>query len=186
MTLLRDGAHAMTVEGFLAFTEARPDEERWELIDGEPVWCPSPSYGHQRLVGNLVAMLLVAEDDGAPWQALPGIGVKLSDTSLPVPDVMVRPRGWVDGHHCQDAIAAFEVLSPSSIKRDLVWKRRAFSNLPACQYYVVIAQDRIDVRCYDRAGGWAERRLTETDVTLDLAALGVTLNLVRMYRGALS
>ena len=25
----------MTVEEFYAFTDARPDEEKWELIDGE-------------------------------------------------------------------------------------------------------------------------------------------------------
>jgi hypothetical protein len=27
----------MTVEEFYAFTDTRPDEEKWELIDGEPV-----------------------------------------------------------------------------------------------------------------------------------------------------
>ncbi len=186
MTLLRDDAHAMTVEAFLAFTEARPDGERWELIDGEPVLSPSPSYGHQRLVGNLVAILLRAEDDGASWQALPGIGAKLSDTSLPVPDVMVRPRGWIESHYCDDMIAAFEVLSPSSIRRDLIRKRQVYATLPSCQHYVILAQDRIDVRCYDRASGWAERRITATDGRLDLAPLGVTLDLARLYRGALA
>jgi len=27
----------MSVEDFFAFTDSRPDDERWELIDGEPV-----------------------------------------------------------------------------------------------------------------------------------------------------
>ncbi len=27
----------MTVEEFYAFTDTRPDEEKWELLDGEPV-----------------------------------------------------------------------------------------------------------------------------------------------------
>lgn len=185
MTLLRDDVPMMTVEAFLAFTDTRPDEERWELIDGEPILSPSPSYGHQKLVGNLVAILFGAEDAGAPWQSLPGIGAKLSDGDLPVPDVMVRPAGWIGGHYCEDMIAAFEVLSPSSLKRDLTWKRRAYAALPSCQHYVVFAQDRVDARRYDRASGWAEHRVTEAGVKLDLAVLGVTLDLARLYRGAL-
>ena len=43
----------MTVEDFFAFTDARPDEEKWELIDGEPVLNATPSYVHQRIVGNI-------------------------------------------------------------------------------------------------------------------------------------
>lgn len=34
----------MTIEEFLAFTDTRPDEERWELIEGEPVMSPSPVW----------------------------------------------------------------------------------------------------------------------------------------------
>ena len=33
----------MTVEEFYAFTDARPDGEKWELIDGEAVLNASPS-----------------------------------------------------------------------------------------------------------------------------------------------
>ena len=49
----------------------------------------------------------------------------------------------------------------------------------------MLGQDRIDLRCFDRATGWAERRLTEADATLTLDRLGVTLDLARLYRGAL-
>ena len=31
----------MTIEEFLAFTDTRPEEERWELIEGVPVLNPS-------------------------------------------------------------------------------------------------------------------------------------------------
>jgi hypothetical protein len=34
----------MRVEEFYAFTATRPDEEKWELIDGEPLLNPTPSY----------------------------------------------------------------------------------------------------------------------------------------------
>ena len=32
----------MTVEEFYAFTDTRPDNEKWELIDGEPILNASP------------------------------------------------------------------------------------------------------------------------------------------------
>ena len=43
----------MTVEEFYAFTDSRPDDEKWELIDGEPVLNATPSFLHQRIVGNI-------------------------------------------------------------------------------------------------------------------------------------
>ena len=47
----------MRVEEFYAFTDTRPDEEKWELIDGEPLLNPTPSYLHQKIVRNLLVLL---------------------------------------------------------------------------------------------------------------------------------
>ena len=47
----------MTVEEFYAFTDTRPDDEKWELIDGEPILNASPSPVHQWIVGNLIVAL---------------------------------------------------------------------------------------------------------------------------------
>ncbi len=184
MTLLRDHAHAMTVEDFLAFTETRPDGERWELIEGEPVLSPSPSYGHQKLVFNL-GFILGGFQEEATWEVLPGLGAKVSPIGMPVPDVLIRPKVRISGHYCEDMIAAFEVLSPSSVRRDLILKKEGYVNLPSCQHYVVLSQDRIEVRCYDRGNGWVERRVSDTDGALHLAQLGVTLDLSRLYRDVL-
>ena len=40
----------MTVGEFYAFTDTRPDEEKWELIDGEPILNASPSDFHQKIL----------------------------------------------------------------------------------------------------------------------------------------
>jgi Uma2 family endonuclease len=182
MSLLHD-AYPMTVEDFLAFTDSRPDGELWELIDGEPILSPSPSYGHQKVVINLALALRVFEDRGAGWEVLPGLGAKLSDTSMPVPDILVRPTVRISGSYCEDMLAAFEVLLPSSTKRDLVWKRQAYAGLPSLGHYVVLAQDRPDIRSYARREGWAETRVTGVQATLSLDDLGVTLSLADLYRG---
>jgi Uma2 family endonuclease len=172
----------MTVEEFLAFVEARPDEEKWELIEGEPIMNAAPAYPHQRIVKNLIVALSLAEAPDGAWAAIPGIGVRLSEMSAPVPDVMVRPRDFMKGVVCDDMMVAFEVLSPSTAKRDLRWKRKAYASLPTLMHYVVIAQDKVEVLAFDRTRDFAERCLPGIGSILDLQAIGISLPLAEIYR----
>ena len=172
----------MTADEFFAFTATRPDEERWELIDGEPIMNASASFLHQLIVKNLVielARLEAAADP--PWISIPGIGVRISDVNVPVPDVLVRPKTPVSGSECDDMIVAFEVLSPSTGYRDLRWKRRAYSSLPTLQHYIIVAQDAIEVLSFERSDGFRERRFEGLDLNLNLRALGISLPLVKIY-----
>lgn len=184
MTRLAHTDQPMTVEEFLAFAETRPDEEKWELIEGEPILNAAPAYLHQRIVRNLILSLGSMELPDSTWAAIPGIGARLSDISMPIPDVMVRPRDLLKSNICDDMILAFEVLSPSTRKRDLRWKRHAYATLPSLQHYVVIAQDRPEVLAYDRAVGFAERRIADIKGRLDLSALSLSLTLADIYRDA--
>ena len=171
----------MTIDTFLTFTEARSGDDRWELIDGAPVMNPSPSFTHQTIADNLLFELKLLQRQGSAWLAISGFGVKLSQTDMPVPDVLIRPRQQLLGHFCDDMIVAFEVLSPSSRATDLRWKRKAYPKLPSLQHYVVLHQDERAIRCYDRADGWAERRLGSNTSALDLSAIGVSLSLAALY-----
>ena len=47
----------MMVDEFYLFTDRRPDEEKWELIDGEPILNGSPSPIHQWILKNLIISL---------------------------------------------------------------------------------------------------------------------------------
>ena|SRR5437899_1221358 len=51
----------MTVEEFYAFTDTRPDEEKWELIDGEPILNAAPSRMHQLIIRNVIFALGIRE-----------------------------------------------------------------------------------------------------------------------------
>ena len=177
----------MTVEEFYAFTDSRPDDEKWELIDGEPVLNATPSFLHQRIAGNIHSHLLVLENERRPsWTVLLGIGVRISGTKLPVPDVLVRPEAAPLGNplsrECDDMIVAFEVLSPSTSDRDLRWKRGAYTALPTLTHYVVAAQDTVDVAVFERAKGFAERRLKSLADELHFDSLGVSVPLAVIYR----
>jgi Uma2 family endonuclease len=48
----------MTIEEFLAFADTRPEEERWELIEGVAVMNPAPIGHHQMVVSNILAYLI--------------------------------------------------------------------------------------------------------------------------------
>ena len=176
----------MTVEEFYAFTDNRPDDEKWELIDGEPVLNASPSRFHQRIMKNLVVALGSREQAaGATWEMLPGLGVLVSDTSRPEPDVLILPNSpSVDltRRDRDDVIVAFEIMSPSTASRDLKWKRSAYTSLPSLTHYVIVAQDAVEVVVFARDSGFAEQRMNSLDDVLTFPALGVSLPLCEIYR----
>ena len=177
----------MTVEEFYAFTDTRPDEEKWELIDGEPVLQASASPSHQWIIKNLTVALATRERaPGTSWFMLPGLGVRVSATNRPEPDVLILPRTAPslapEDRDRDDVIVAFEILSPSTADRDLRWKRNAYTSLPSLTHYVVIAQDTVDVVVFARDAGFAERRLQSLTDIIAFPALGVTLPLSEIYR----
>lgn len=176
--------NSMNAEEFFAFTQTRPDGERWELIEGGPVLSPSASRLHQKIVRNLLVLLDdIARQTDAAWEALPGLSVRISAVDVPIPDVLIRPNDDLAGVECSDIVVAFEVLSPSTANYDLRWKRKAYARLPSLKQYVVVAQDAAEVVSYDRVKDFAERRFESADAELDLPAIGARLSLRDIYRG---
>jgi Uma2 family endonuclease len=176
----------MTVEEFYAFTDARPDEEKWELIDGEPILNAAPSDMHQWIVRNVVVALANRERElKAPWAVLPGLGVRVSEKDRPEPDVLVIPsehRRPDRRRDRDDVIVAFEVLSPSTEGRDLRWKRTAYTSLRSLTHYIAIAQDAVEVIVFARDDDFEERRIRSLDKTIELRSLGISLPVAEIYR----
>jgi Uma2 family endonuclease len=177
----------MTVEEYFAFTETRPDNEKWELIDGQPILNASPSKLHQTFFWNLALLIgTIQRQRPQSWEASPGVGVRVSDTSPPEPDIFIVPAGSARrdpyGRETSEVLVAFEILSPSTEDRDLRWKRTAYTSLPLLTHYVVIAQDAVDIVVFARDAGFAERRLRSLADSLELPALGISLPLAEIYR----
>ncbi len=179
-------ANGLSIEQFLAFTESRPDEEQWELIEGVPVMNPSPIRKHQLVAMNIGALLMAEKTRlDAPWLPMLGVGtvVPASPNSLPRPDVYVQERGEADDAHVtDDAIVIFEVLSRSNRKSDREWRHRVYASVPNCRHYVTVSTKSVRVTVHDRDNGWAERVLVGLATSLDLPALGVSLRLSDIYR----
>jgi Uma2 family endonuclease len=175
----------MTIEEFLAFTDTRPEEERWELIEGVPVLNPSPIDYHQIVVTNISGFLWRFKAERSPtWLALIGTGTRVpaSAHSLPQPDVMVKERPPTGSPVSDDALVLFEVLSKSNSKADQAWRRRVYASVPNCQHYVTVSLKAVEIVAYDRSSDWQARALTQLDQALELPALGVAIPLADIYR----
>ena len=173
----------MNVEQFLAFYDTRPDGEKWELIDGELFMNATPARPHQKIVGAIYGtiepQLLQA---GGYWEIMPGIGVQLSDFSSVEPDLMIRPDDDLTGRMCDDIVVAFEILSPSTRRNDLEFKRINYASLPSLLHYVVISPDKIEVRLFSRNTGWSETTFTALDDVISFETLKAKLSLAEVYK----
>lgn len=176
----------LSIDQFLAFTRSRPDEERWELIEGVPVMNASPVRIHQLISGNIVSVLLHEKQRlGAAWLPMLGVGtmVPASPNSLLVSDVYVQGGGLADfSSKTDDALVIFEVLSRSNSKADREWRKRVYASVPNCRHYVTIATNAVRVTVNDRDTTWAERTIAGLIEALDLPALGVSPRLADIYR----
>ena len=116
-------------------------------------------------------------------------GVRISDTSLPEPDVLICPQErsrsrLAYSRDRNDVIVAFEILSPFDQRTaTCAGSATAYTSLPSLTHYVVIAQDAIDVVVFARDSGFAERRLRSLRrQRLNLPSLGISLPLSEIYR----
>jgi Uma2 family endonuclease len=131
--------------------------------------------------------MLLEREPAATWAVLPELGVRVSETNRPEPDVVIVPRTGVSldlqSRDLRDPLVAFEVLSPSTKDRDLRWKRAAYTSLASLTHYVVIAQDAVEVVVFARDKGFAEKRLRSLNDSVEVPALGISLPLEEIYRG---
>jgi Uma2 family endonuclease len=175
----------LTIEEFLAFTDTRPDGERWELIEGVAIMNPSPVDHHQMVVANIVGFLIAHKrQTGASWYPMPGVGtrVPISPRSLPQPDVFVKEDAMTGSPVTDDALVLFEVLSRSNTKSDQAWRRKVYASVPNCRHYVTVSLKAVEVDTYDRDSGWKKRTVSDLADALDLPALGLSMPLADIYR----
>ena len=175
---------------FRAFTASRPDEERWELIDGVAVMMTPPTKAHQRIASNLERLLLEALESHAPnLIAYQRLGVNLAPAVEhydPEPDILVTdtesgPR--MDERYADRFYLAAEVVSASD-KTFVEAKRDIYQQHEACKRILVVQQDRFEVRVDLRTdSGWKEQVLTAPDDLLVLSEFGLRCKLSDLYRG---
>jgi len=186
----RRNSQLLSIEAFRAFIAVRPEEERWELIDGAAVMMTPPTKAHQRIASNLEALLLDALENRAPnFTAYQRLGVNLGPTVQhydPEPDVVVTDADTgpdTDERYADRFYLAAEVVSASD--KVLVEAKRTIYRLhETCKYILVVQQDRYEV-CLDvrTDTGWQLQVLASPDDLLVLPDFGVRCKVSDLYRG---
>jgi Uma2 family endonuclease len=117
-----------------------PDDERWELIDGQAVaMSPSPGFRHQDVVVALASELR-SFLKGKPCRALVApMDVKLSAFDVVQPDVLVvcDPRQIRDTHIEGPPSLVVEVASPSTTAYDRTRKLELYARFGVKEYWLV-------------------------------------------------
>ena len=176
----------LTIEEFLAFTDTRPEGERWELIEGVAVLNPSPVEHHQVVVLNIVHL-----SDGAQAAHRSELAAH-AGRGHPRADLAAQPaaaRRIREGRQrpptrpvTDDALVLFEVLSRSNTKADQAWRRKVYASVPNCRHYVTVSLKAVEVDAYDRDSGWKRRTISNLADALALPALGLSIPLADIYR----
>jgi Uma2 family endonuclease len=129
-----------------------PDDVRAEVVEGEIFQKASPSFEHGDAQGSLTALLKppFQRGHGGPggWWIAPEVESELEPHEIYVPDVAGwrrarvpdRPRGRPIRIH-PDWVA--EVLSPTTAKRDLGPKLRAYHRGGVAHYWIVDAEHEL-------------------------------------------
>jgi Uma2 family endonuclease len=175
-----------TVEDYLAFLETRPDEERWQLIDGEAIMMPPPTLRHQDITTNIIFELKGHfRTSKLPYKALHEVGLIVPTVKLFRPEcdvAVVDATADFDTSWADRFFLATEILSDSNTKSEIAIKLQSYQQQPANQYSLIVSQTEMRVEVYARAAEWHRVELTGPDAVLELPLFGLSLTLADIYR----
>lgn len=183
----------MSVAEYRVWAETRPDDERWELLDGVPVLMSPPRERHQTIVARLIRRLGdLADPRGC--RALPGLAIlsEVMDDFAPIPDVVVRCGPLLPDGYAPDPILLAEVLSPSTMTVDRGRKIDFYKTVAPLRRFLIVYQDEARIEVFSRRDAqdrdaqsqgsqdW-DREVIGLDGVLDLPELGGTVAVRDVY-----
>ena len=186
VTIVAQRSRKLSIPEFLKFYDTRPDEERWQLIDGVAILVTPPFPAHQRIASNLERLLNDAfEAQRQPFAAYQRIGTELPEFPhyRPEPDVSVvdidvpADRRFFDRFYL-----TAEVLSDSDDER-IELKRAYYRAHIHNRAILLIRQDRAEVELDIRHGSdWRSGLLRGPEAILELPDFGLTCRVRELYR----
>ena len=124
-----------------------PEDKRYELLDGELIMVSSPNIPHQRTerkLGTRIDRFVEGRDLGEMFFS--PTDVILSDTDVVQPDLLFvsHERMHIIAHNAIHGAPdlVVEILSPSTARRDLTFKRRLYAKYGVKEYWQVNIDER--------------------------------------------
>ena len=175
----------VTKQDFYRFI-AREPEGRYEFEGGRIVQqMPGATRTHQRLAKRIESLLEV-QLDTAKWEALYDWGVETAE-SVRYGDVVVSPVDEAaDSRATKRAALVVEMLSPSSLARDLDVKPFEYMGLASLQAYIVASQTEAACLAWVRRSDGRfppDPAEYQTNDVIAVPQLGIALSVAEIYRG---
>ena len=156
---------------------AWPEDERWELINGEAYAMAAPGLGHQTAVGELFVQISVflrgkpCRPFVAPFDVRLPRGKEADDdvTTVVQPDIsVICDPAKLDERGCRGAPDwVIEVLSPSTAAKDQIQKLAAYERAGVREVWLVHPTDHVViVYTLSAAGSYGKPAIHETRETL--------------------
>ncbi|MGB9716150.1 MAG: Uma2 family endonuclease [Thermodesulfovibrionales bacterium] len=123
-----------------------PEDERYELIEGELLMTPAPVPNHQTISGRLDFELrkFVTENDVGEVFYAP-CDVYLDDENVVQPDILLisKERLTIIGEkNIQGAPdLVIEIISENTAYRDLIQKKKLYARFGVKEYWIVIPEE---------------------------------------------
>jgi Uma2 family endonuclease len=164
-------------------------ENRWELIDGEPVCRPAMTSKHEDITAYLGGYLIAQLDRREFRVRIAGSRVRYSESNYFIPDVFVTPTSLVLPQEDVVAPEAFrqplplvvEVWSPSTGRRDLELKLQRYREQGHAEIWFIHPFDRtLTAWRLQSDGTYSEKVFTNGIIQLD-ALPGVTIDLDLLF-----
>ena len=160
-----------------------PDDERYELIDGELIMAPGPNMPHQSNQSKLgwrIAAFVEQRDLGMVFFS--DTDVVLSDTDVVKPDLLFISKEREDFITYENIQGApdliVEILSPSTSRRDWNEKRELYAEHGVKEYIVMDPANKIVWRLALKDGALAiEQTYYEGDTITSSVLEGFTASI---------
>jgi Uma2 family endonuclease len=175
-----------SVEEYFALIESRPEEERWQLIDGVAMMMPPPTRIHQLIASNLAFELNKHFRAHRPELcALQEVVLIVPEAELFRPEADVAVVDLIGGYesYINRFYGVAEILSDSNTDKDIAVKRQRYLQHPDNLYFVLIEQKRVHAEFLARAAGWQPVVLEGLDSVLEIPEWGFRTDLIDIYRG---
>jgi Uma2 family endonuclease len=185
MSLLRDEA-AVRPEEYLE--QEQTSDTRHEYLAGQIYAMAGASVEHCRIAGDIF-VALQTHLAGKRCEAHMGdmkVRIELRGADwFYYPDILVNcdPAGQ-KRLYCETPCVIFEVLSSATQRTDEREKFLVYQSIPSLQVYVLVAQDRREVRAYRKKTDWARETYPHDGPALPLPEIDFVLPLETIYARA--
>ena len=146
-----------------------PDDERWEIINGEAyAMTPAPTLKHQKVVGNFHLKLAGFFSGKACTVFIAPTDVVLDETNVVQPDLLVVcDRSKLTDANIQGSPdLVVEVLSPSTSLKDKREKKALYERFGVREYLLVYPEDALVERFTLADGRYFQADILNWDETL--------------------